>query len=82
MKVLEALAKRKSTRAFLNKTVDVEKIKRILNAAKQAPSGVNTQPWQVAVVMGEKKKLLEQRLENAYRSGIKGQMDYQYYPCE
>ena len=82
MKVSEALAKRKSTRAFLNKTVDVEKIKRILNAAKQAPSGVNTQPWQVAVVMGEKKKLLEQCLEKAYRSGIKGQMDYQYYPCE
>nr|WP_305910519.1 nitroreductase family protein [Methylomarinum sp. Ch1-1]MDP4523278.1 nitroreductase family protein [Methylomarinum sp. Ch1-1] len=55
MKVSEALAKRKSTRAFLNKTVEVEKIKRILNAAKQAPSGVNTQPWQVAVVMGEKR---------------------------
>jgi nitroreductase len=82
MKVSEALAKRKSTRAFLNKTVDVEKIKRILNAAKQAPSGVNAQPWQVAVVMGKKKKLLEQCLEKAYRSGIKGQMDYQYYPCE
>jgi len=82
MNVSEALAKRKSTRAFLNKTVDVEKIKRILNAAKHAPSGVNTQPWQVAVVMGEKKKLLEQRLENAYRSGIKEPMDYQYYPCE
>jgi len=82
MKVSEALAKRKSTRAFLNKTVDVEKIKRILNVAKHAPSGVNTQPWQVAVVMGEKKKLLEQRLENAYRSGIKEQMDYQYYPRE
>lgn len=82
MKVSEALAKRKSTRAFLNKTVEVEKIKRILNAAKQAPSGVNTQPWQVAVVMGEKKKLLEQRLENAYRIGIKEPMDYQYYPRE
>lgn len=82
MNVSEALAKRKSTRAFLNKTVDVEKIKRILNAAKQAPSGVNTQPWQVAVVMGEKKKLLGQRLENAYRCGIKEPMDYQYYPCE
>jgi len=82
MKVSEALAKRKSTRAFLNKTVDVEKIKRILNVAKHAPSGVNTQPWQVAVVMGEKKKLLEQRLENAYRSGIKEKMDYQYYPRE
>jgi nitroreductase len=50
MKVSEALAKRKSTRAFLNKTVYLVKIKRILNAAKHASFGVNAQPWQVAVV--------------------------------
>ncbi len=82
MKVTEALTRRKSTRAFLRKAVEVEKIKRILNAARHAPSGVNTQPWQVAVVMGDKKHQLEQLIENAFRSGIKAKMDYQYYPCE
>lgn len=82
MKVTEALTRRKSTRAFLSKAVEVEKIKRILNAARHAPSGANTQPWQVAVVMGDKKLQLEQLIENAFRSGVKAKMDYQYYPCE
>ncbi len=80
MKVAEALATRKSTRAFLAKDVSVDKIKQILGVARFAPSGVNTQPWQVAVVTGDKKRQLSESLENAFRSGNKGQMDYQYYP--
>jgi len=82
MKVTEALTKRKSTRAFLGKTIKSDKIKRILNAARQAPSGSNTQPWQVAVVSGDKKHQLQQLIESAFRNGIKGKMDYQYYPVE
>ena len=82
MKVTDALINRKSTRAFLDKVVEIEKIERILNAARHAPSGANTQPWQVAVVAGDKKHQLEQLIENAFRSGIKAKMDYQYYPCE
>ena len=82
MKVKESLTMRKSTRAFLAKSVETEKIKRILNAARYAPSGANTQPWQVAVVVGDKKHQLEQLIENAFRSGVKAKMDYQYYPCE
>ena len=54
----------------------------ILNAARHAPSGVNTQPWQVAVVSGEKKQHLCALLEEQFRSGVKGQMDYKYYPDE
>lgn len=82
MKVTEALSRRKSTRAFLSKAIEVEKIKRILNAARHAPSGANTQPWQVAVVMTDKKRQLQQLIENAFRSGVKAKMDYQYYPNE
>ena len=82
MDVKEALLKRKSTRAFLDKPVNRELIEKILDAARHAPSGVNTQPWQVAVVTGEKKHQLEQQLENAFRSGIVKQLDYQYYPTE
>jgi len=80
MKVADALRMRKSTRAFLDKAVSVEKIQRILNVARFAPSGANTQPWQVAVVTGNKKRQVTESLENAFRSGIKGKMDYQYYP--
>ena len=50
MNVIEALEKRKSTRAFLDKAVEPEKINTILNAARHAPSGTNTQPWQVSVL--------------------------------
>jgi nitroreductase len=60
--------------------VEPEKITRILEAARYAPSGVNTQPWQVAVVSGQSKQRLQQRLEAAFRNGDKSQMAYQYYP--
>lgn len=80
MLVSEALEKRKSTRAFLDKEVEQEKIERILSAASHAPSGVNSQPWQVAVVKGESKKKIQEKMESAFRDGDKGSMDYQYYP--
>lgn len=80
MNVSEALEQRKSVRAFLGKSVEQDKINAILNAAKHAPSGVNTQPWQVAVVTGERKQKLQDKIERAFRSGDKGQADYSYYP--
>lgn len=80
MQFSETILKRKSTRAFLDKMVEPEKIQRILQLASHAPSGVNTQPWQVAVVTGEKKKQLDLLLEEAFRAGKKSVMDYQYYP--
>jgi len=80
MNVREALSERKSTRAFLDKPVGRKLIERILDAARHAPSGANTQPWQVAVVRGNTKLLLESKLETCFRSGERGKMDYQYYP--
>lgn len=82
MNVSTALQVRKSTRAFLDKPVSREQIRRILDAARHAPSGVNTQPWQVAVVSGESKAKLQQEIEQAFRDGIKPHMDYAYYPAE
>lgn len=82
MNVIEALKIRKSTRAYLNKEVEQEKIYTILDAARHAPSGTNTQPWQVAVVKGEAKIKLQAKIEAAFRSGDKGKADYTYYPDE
>lgn len=82
MDVKQALLQRKSTRKFLDKPVDRELITNVLEAAGHAPSGVNSQPWQVAVVSGEKKRQLQQLLEEAFRSGVAKHMDYQYYPTE
>ena len=63
MDVKTALAERKSTRAFLNEDVSINVINQIINQAKKAPSGVNTQPWQVAVLTGESKDCLCRKLE-------------------
>ena len=52
MDVKTALAERKSTRAFLDKEVPIDVINTIIEQSKTAPSGANTQPWQVAVVTG------------------------------
>lgn len=82
MNFKEIIIGRKSVRAFLDKSVEENKIQTILDLARHAPSGVNTQPWQVAVVQGETKKTLDTQLEQAFRSGSKANMDYQYYPKE
>ena len=82
MDVKQALLKRKSTRAFLDKSVSTETIRNILDAARHAPSGANTQPWQVAVVTGDNKQRLQQRIQAQFRDGIKGHMDYEYYPTQ
>ena len=82
MDVKKALSERKSTRAFVDKEVPIEVVNAIIEQAKTAPSGVNTQPWQIAVVTGNSKTKLCDKLEEAFRAGKKGAMDYSYYPNE
>lgn len=82
MDVFDALAERKSVRAFLDKPVAAELITDILAAASHAPSGANTQPWQVAVLTGEAKLRLQQALLDAFQARQASEMDYQYYPLE
>jgi len=82
MNVRQALEQRKSTRAFLDKEVERDKILAVLETAKHSPSGVNTQPWQVAIVTGAMKMELQSRIETAFRNGEQGKMDFQYYPLK
>lgn len=82
MNIIEALCRRKSVRAFLNKPVPKEKIIKLLQAARHAPSGTNAQPWQVAVVTGKKKTELTDAMEAAFMKDGIGTMDYTYYPLE
>lgn len=80
--VEQALNARKSVRAFLDQNVDHNLILQILDAARMAPSGTNTQPWKVAVVSGSKKQELDKKLEKAFWDKTPKQMDYNYYPIE
>ncbi len=60
--MIEEIAKKRSTiRNFHERDVDFEDILKILEVARQAPSGMNTQPWRFIIVKdkGVKKKIRE-----------------------
>ena len=50
MDFLNLVKKRQSTRRFLDKPVERDKIERCIEAARLAPSATNTQPWKFIVV--------------------------------
>ena len=51
-------------RSYLDKKVDKELVKEILEVSKRAPSGVNSQPWKIYVVMGHARdKLVNEACE-------------------
>lgn len=54
MDFFDCITQRHSCRAFLPKSVSRETIDRILQAASRSPSYMNSQPWEVMVVTGEK----------------------------
>mgnify|MGYP000362531501 CR=1 FL=1 len=56
MDVFEAIKERRSVRAYRNDPIPEEKLNRILEAARLAPSAHNAQPWKFIVVKDEKKK--------------------------
>ena len=62
MLVSEAVATRRSVRAYLDKAVPLEIIERILERARMAPSGCNFQPWESHVLTGAPLKALQDRL--------------------
>ena len=53
MQVSEAVASRRSVRAFLNTPVDPDVLRRVLTRAQRAPSGSNVQPWHAVMLTGE-----------------------------
>ncbi len=82
MNVLEAIQGRISTRAYLDRPVADETIRKILEVARWSPSGVNTQPWKVAVVRGKALVRLSEALLARAVEGEKPAPDYAYYPGE
>ena len=62
MDLMEAMKERRSTRAFLEKTVARETLEYLINLATQAPSAINLQPWELTVVSGEEKMRLSRVL--------------------
>jgi nitroreductase len=63
IKMLELITTRQSDRKYTKKPVEKEKLERILEAGRMAPSACNAQPWKFIVV--NEPKLLEKISEAA-----------------
>lgn len=80
-----AIKTRHSLRAFLPTPVPRRTIEDILEVASWAPSGTNTQPWQVHVLTGAALKRLADRIQAAYLDPDQNAVhreEYAYYPTE
>jgi nitroreductase len=83
MRVSEAIATRKSVRAFKSDPVDIATIKEILSCAARAPSGGNLQPWRVYVLSGAARDELVRRVKEKMQQTPMGEApEYHIYPPE
>ena len=71
MDVMEAIEKRRSVRSYQNKPVSEEKLKKILEAARLAPSAKNLQSYKFIVVKDQ--KLREKLMEAAANQSFVGE---------
>ena len=69
MKVSEAVATRRSVRAFTDQPVERAILTRILEKAQRSPSGGNTQPWHGIVLTGEPMQALFDRIAEEFPKG-------------
>lgn len=63
--VSEAVATRRSVRAFLDRPVDLATIRDVMDRARMAPSGCNFQPWEASVLTGEPLRELQSRMKQS-----------------
>jgi len=80
-----AITSRRSVRAFLPDPVPRQTVEQILEVAARAPSGTNTQPWQVVVLTGQAKAELTRKIVAAYDDPAQRAShteEYPYYPVE
>jgi nitroreductase len=63
--VSHAVETRRSIRAFTDKVVPLQTLKRIMDQARWSPSGCNLQPWQATILTGEPLHQLQTKLKTA-----------------
>lgn len=79
MNVLDAIRGRKSVRRFLSTPVPDETVRAILEVAARAPSGTNSQPWQVTVVTDAARQRVCDAVTEAAKAGQRTP-EYDYAP--
>ncbi len=80
-----AITTRQSMRAYLPTPVSRATVADILRVASRAPSGTNTQPWQVHVLLGAARQRVSERICAIFEDPAelaKHTDEYDYYPKE
>jgi nitroreductase len=80
-----AIKTRHSMRAFLPQPVPRDLVEQVLEVASWAPSGTNTQPWQVHVLTGAALRRVAGRIQAVYldpEQNAAHREEYAYYPQE
>ena len=80
MHAIEAIASRRSVRAFKPDPVPLDTVREILEVSARAPSGTNMQPWKARVVTGRARERLTQAALAAGGNGAELKAEYKYYP--
>jgi nitroreductase len=79
----EAIRSRHSVRSYLDRPVPRGTIEHILDVARYAPSGTNTQPWLVYVLGSEAKEALCTEILADYEANPeREEREYEYYPTD
>ncbi|MDR5808458.1 nitroreductase [Caballeronia sp. LZ019] len=83
LSVADAIATRRSIRAFLADPVERATLEAILASACRAPSGSNIQPWKVYVLTGDAKDALSRSILAVFNdpdADREHQEEFAYYP--
>ena len=79
----DAMTSRQSVRTYTDEAVSKADLHHILDVARYAPSGTNTQPWKVYAVGGAAKQALSAAILTEYQShGERSTREYEYYPSD
>jgi len=75
MDVIEAIKSRKSIRGYKPDPVPKEVLKEILDIATRAPSSMNTQPWEFAVIAGGVMDQIKRANMEKFNTGERPQLE-------
>jgi nitroreductase len=80
MQVAEAVARRRSIRAFTSEPVELSLLREVVEQAARAPSGGNLQPWRIHVLTGEALARFRREMAERLRQGGPDDPEYEVYP--
>ena len=79
----DAITSRQSVRAYTDEPVTREDLHHLLDVARYAPSGTNTQPWRAYALAGAAREAMCQEILADYQAnGESKEREYEYYPTE